>query len=145
MDEVHSASGGDKHKCRKDGLVINGVPIDGTVAFRVNASWKRDGHRTYYEIGNRVLKTMREMSPWSTLKVNPFRESEEIKSRYEATTTIGTSSASWASYSKDAWKAKLPIPTIVTPCESIRDQMDASIDNPGKNEARVGQTKNPMR
>ena len=72
-------------------------------------------------MGNRMLKAMKEITPWSTPRVNPFRESDKMKSKYDATMTIGNSSASWAPYSKDAWKAKLPIPTTVTPCERIQD------------------------
>jgi len=64
---------------------------------------------------------MRRMRPWPASESNPFRESDKMKSEYEATMTIGNSSASWASYSKDAWKAKLPIPTTATPYEQIRD------------------------
>ena len=86
----------------------------------VSASGKVSGSLTYYVTANRVLKTTRGITPWPISKVKPFRESDKMKSEYEATRTIGNSSASWASYSKDAWKAKLPIPTTVTPYMRIR-------------------------
>lgn len=57
---------------------------------------------TYYEMENRVLKMTRGMTPRPASKLNPFRASDKMKSEYEATTIIGTSSASCASYSKDA-------------------------------------------
>lgn len=124
MDEVHSTKGHRNHKCCKNDLVVNRVPVDGAVPprenHRVSASRTMGGSPTYYVIANRMLKAIRGTSPWPTPEVNPFRESDKMKSEYDATRTIGNSSASWASYSKDAWKAKLPIPTTVTPCVRIR-------------------------
>jgi len=124
VDDVHSTKGHRNHKCRKDGLVVNRVPVDGTVPprdnRRVSALKLMSGSPTYYVIANRMLKAIRGITPRPTPKVNPFRESDKMKSEYDATKTIGSSSASWASYSKDAWKAKLPIPTTVTPCVQIR-------------------------
>lgn len=78
-------------------------------------------------MGNRALKTMRGITPWPASKVNPFRESDKMKSEYDATIIIGNSSASCASYSRDAWKAKLPIPTTAMPYECIRDYINLSV------------------
>lgn len=67
MDEVHGTKGCRNHECCKDDLVVNRVPVDGTVppgmGRRVSASRTMGGSPTYYVIANRMLKAMSGISP----------------------------------------------------------------------------------
>jgi len=107
-------------------------------------TWWYTGFRyTAYEMGKSVLKATRRTTPRPPLNPNPFRESDNMKSEYDATMTIGSSSASCAPYNRDAWKIKLPTPITATPYERFRDEMNPSIDDLRPNEVKARQTKNP--
>jgi len=67
--------------------------------------------------------------PWPVSGLNPFCESDKMKSKYDAMMIIGNSSGSCASYNKDTWKAKLPILTTATSYEWIQDWLNRQLTN----------------
>ena len=80
--EVYGTKSSANHKRRKDGLVVHGVPVYGTVTSGRTAVSapiaNREKGSTYYEMGNSMLKAMRGITPWPVSSSNPFRESDKI-------------------------------------------------------------------
>ena len=67
MNEIQNTEDHGKHECPKDDLVVNRVPVYGTVASGRTAasapSGERVSYRTYYEIENIILKATRGITP----------------------------------------------------------------------------------